>query len=112
MNLNCTITECYKIYFAIIMKKLHLIISICLFLLFCTVSAYAQKSQKPVPVKLPFAFSGRDRGELMENTPVLFNSRLLLVANYRPSGGPDAKDKEKGIISFDTAKGQEYKLTF
>ena len=31
----------------------------------------------------------------MENTPVLFNSRLLLVANYRPSGGPNVKDKEK-----------------
>lgn len=30
----------------------------------------------------------------MENTPVFFNSRLLLVANYRPSGGPDVKDKE------------------
>ena len=31
----------------------------------------------------------------MENTPVLFNSRLLLVANYRPSGGPDVTDEEK-----------------
>lgn len=31
----------------------------------------------------------------MENTPVFFNSRLLLVANYRPSGGPKVKDKEK-----------------
>ncbi len=77
------------------MKKRRLLIYICLFLLFDAASAYAQKSQKPLLVKLPFAFSRRDRGELMENTPVLFNSRLLLVANYRPSGGPNVKDKEK-----------------
>ena len=77
------------------MKKTHLIICICLLLLFYTEPAYSQKSQKPVLVKLPFAFSRRDRGELMENTPVLFISRLLLVANYRPSGGPNVTDEEK-----------------
>jgi len=77
------------------MKKIQLIISICLFLLIYAASVQAQKPKKPALVKLPFAFSRRDRGELMENTPVLFNSRLLLVANYRPSGGPDVKDEEK-----------------
>jgi len=67
-------------------KKIHLAISICLFLLSYTVSAYAQKSQKPELVKLPFAFSQTNRVP-MENTPVLFNSRLLMAANFRPSGG-------------------------
>jgi hypothetical protein len=77
------------------MKKVRFIICFCLFFLFYVGSALAQESQKPVLVKLPFAFSRRDRGELMENTPVIFNTRLLLVVNYRPSGGPEVTDEEK-----------------
>ena len=77
------------------MKKVRPISVIVLFFLFCSSSVYAQKPGKPALVKLPFAFSRRDRGELMENTPVLFNSRLLLVANFRPSGGPKVTDQEK-----------------
>ena len=61
--------------------------------------------QKPVLVKLPFAFSGEGRTP-MENTPVLFNSRLLLVANYRP-GGADAKGKDAYLYIDDLQTGTE-----
>ena len=77
------------------MRKVHLIIPLFLILLDYTGLVYALNPTKPKLVKLPFAFSRRDRGELMENTPVLFNSRLLLVTNYRPSGGPKVTDQEK-----------------
>ncbi|MCX6219650.1 MAG: hypothetical protein NTZ69_01525 [Bacteroidia bacterium] len=89
------------------MKKIHLIISICSFLLFNSASVYAQKSQKPVLVKLPFAFSQTDRVP-MENTPVLFNSRLLMVANYRPSGGAvNVKATDSFLYIDDLRTGKE-----
>jgi len=87
------------------MKRTHFYF--CFFLLVCTVSTYAQKSQKPVLVKLPFAFSQTDRVP-MENTPVLFNSRLLMVANYRPSGGAiNAKATDSYLYIDDLRTGKE-----
>jgi hypothetical protein len=86
-------------------SKMHLQIYSCLFLLFFTVSAYAQPAQKPVLVKLPFAFSEEGRTP-MENTPFIFNSRLLLVANYRP-GGDEAKGKDAYLYIDDLQTGKE-----
>ncbi len=86
------------------MKRLHFYF--CFFLLICTGSAYAQKLQKPVLVKLPFAFSQADRAP-MENTPVLFNSRLLMVANYRPSGGSKVDEKNSYLYIDDLRTGEE-----
>ena len=42
----------------------------------------------------------------MENTPVLFNSRLLLVSNNRP-GGADAKGKDAYVYIDDLQTGKE-----
>lgn len=90
-------------------KKRDLFIYTSFFLLALASSAYAQEFRKPELVKLPFAYSRRDRGEPMENTPVLFNSRLLLVANYRPSGGPDVSDEAKDSYLYidDLRSGEE-----
>ena len=60
--------------------------------------------QKPELTKLPFAFSGRTK---MENTPVIFNSRLLLVANYRPSGPTSPEDKNSFLYVEDLKTGKE-----
>ena len=90
------------------MKRKHLLIYIYLFLLFYTASACAQKSQKPILVKLPFAFSQINRTP-MENTPALFNSRLLLVANYRPSGGSKVDEKNSYLYIDDLRTGEEGK---
>jgi hypothetical protein len=87
------------------LKKIHLLTFISFFNLFCTASAYAQKPQKPVLIKLPFAFSDVGRTP-MENTPVLFNSRLLLVSNYRP-GGAEAKGKDAYLYIDDLQTGKE-----
>lgn len=56
----------------------------------------------PKLVKLPFAFNGLR----MENTPVIFKGRLLLVQNYRP---PKADQQESGSYLFidDLATGQQ-----
>ncbi|MDP4285702.1 MAG: hypothetical protein Q8891_14890 [Bacteroidota bacterium] len=77
-----------------------------LFLLFCTAPTKAQKSQRPVLVKLPFAFE-RGVREPMENTPVVFNSHLLLVANYRPSGGSKVDEKNSYLYIDDLRTGEE-----
>jgi hypothetical protein len=63
-------------------------------------------NQKPTLVKLPFAFS-QDRRTPMETTPVVFNSRLLLVANYRPSGPTSAEDKNSFLYIDDLETGKE-----
>lgn len=85
-------------------KKRHLLISIYL-LLHCATSLYAQRSQKPQLVKLPFAFSDDGRTP-MENTPVLYDSRILLITNYRP-GGADAKGKDAYVYIDDLKTGTE-----
>ena len=69
------------------------------------ISGYAQKLQRPVLTKLPFAFSDIGRTP-MENTPVIFQSWLLLVANCRP-GGADAKGKDAYLYIDDLQTGKE-----
>jgi hypothetical protein len=89
------------------MKKTLKITRFCLCFLFCTGSGFAQELQKPVLVKLPFAFSQTNRVP-MENTPVLFNSRLLMVANFRPSGGAvNVKPSDSYLYIDDLRTGEE-----
>jgi hypothetical protein len=77
-----------------------------LFLIINTVSIIAQKiPEPPVLTKLPFAFSQADKTP-MENTPVIFDSRLLLVSNYRP-GGAEAKGKDAYLYIDDLQTGME-----
>jgi len=83
--------------------KSKLIFSLILFGLFSTISA--QVHERPVLTKLPFAFSGKNE-MLMENTPVIFQSRLLLVANYRP-GEMYAKGENAFLFIDDLTTGQE-----
>jgi len=71
-------------------------------LLFFWISADAQK---PVITKLPFAFSQNGRTP-MENTPILFGKRLLLVSNYRPGLG-HAKGKDAYLFIDDLQTGEE-----
>lgn len=85
-------------------KERYLLFSTFL-LLYSATSLYAQELQKPLLVKLPFAFSDDGRTP-MENTPVLFNSRLLLVTNYRP-GGAEAKGKDAYLYIDDLKTGTE-----
>ena len=88
------------------MKKcLFAPILIGLLLLFSNGSVIAKRPQKPVLVKMPFAFSDVGRTP-MENTPVLFRSRLLLVSNNRP-GGADAKGKDAFLYIDDLQTGKE-----
>ncbi|WP_349315814.1 hypothetical protein [Chitinophaga sp. MM2321] len=54
---------------------------------------------------MPFAFSQTGRTP-MENTPVLFDSSLLLVGNYRP-GGADAKGKDAYLYIENLKTGEE-----
>ena len=81
------------------MKKIHLIVGLFLFFPGYIASVYAQSPKKPELIKLPFAFSVGNRVGMMENTPVFFNSRLLLVANYRP---PEEKDSYLYIDDLQT----------
>jgi hypothetical protein len=68
--------------------------------------SYSQKiADRPVLTKLPFAFSQADKTP-MENTPVIFNSGLLLVSNYRP-GGADAKGRDAYLYIDDLQTGME-----
>lgn len=62
----------------------------------------------PKLVKLPFAFSTFDHPR-MENTPVVFNGRPLLVQNHRPA---EADRQESGSYLFieDLATGQESRV--
>ena len=87
------------------MKKISIYFSVSILFLFIISSAFAQKPQKPLLVKLPFAFSDIGRTP-MENTPVLMNSRLLLVSNNRP-GGADAKGKDAYLYIDDLQTGKE-----
>ncbi len=71
----------------------------------CGINLSGQLPQKPLLVKLPFAFSDIGRTP-MENTPVLMNSRLLLISNNRP-GGADAKGKDAYLYIDDLQTGKE-----
>jgi hypothetical protein len=66
---------------------------------------FTANAQKPNLVKLPFAFSDIGRTP-MENTPVRFQSRLLLVSNNRP-GGAYAKGKDAFLYIDDLQTGKE-----
>jgi hypothetical protein len=70
-----------------------------------SISVFSVKAQRPGLVKLPFAFSDIGRTP-MENTPVLFQSRLLLVSNNRP-GGAYAKGKDAFLYIDDLQTGKE-----
>ncbi|MBW8325095.1 MAG: hypothetical protein K0M50_10065 [Prolixibacteraceae bacterium] len=83
-------------------RQYFFLISIFFFLL---TDGAAQKLQRPVLTKLPFAFSDIGRTP-MENTPVVFQSRLLLVANNRPGGG-DAKGEDAYLYIDDLQTGKE-----
>ncbi|MGV8139672.1 MAG: hypothetical protein AB2L20_31195 [Mangrovibacterium sp.] len=87
-------------------KKKSLQISLTYLFLFLSVISMGQKAEKPVLVKLPVAFSRKDR-EPMENTPVLFDSLLLMVANYRPSGGSPIDEKNSYLYVDDLKTGEE-----
>lgn len=84
-----------------------ILLVICSF--FCWISCIQQpekkEQKKPVIDKLPFAFSEQGRTP-MENTPVLFDSRLLLIANHRP-GGAEAKGEDAYLYIDDLQTGQE-----
>ena len=79
------------------------------FVLCLTVAAsqksFAKNSPSPKLTKLPFAFSDVGRAP-MESTPVLFDSRLLLVSNHRP-GGEFAKGKDAYLYIEDLRTGKE-----
>jgi len=67
----------------------------------------AQKlPQRPILTKLPFAFCA-DGQTVMENTPVLFKSQVLLVANFRPSGGSNVAEKDSYLCIQDLQTGKE-----
>jgi predicted glycoside hydrolase/deacetylase ChbG (UPF0249 family) len=68
-----------------------------------TSAAPGRRAAPPNPklVKLPFAFGG----ERMENTPVAFKDRPLLVENVRP-GGIHAKGKDAYLSITDLVTGQ------
>ena len=87
--------------------KIPVYVYLTCFLIGLTMASMGQEIGWPKLLKLPFAFSRRDRGEPMENTPVLFDSRLLLVANYRPSGGDTVKAKDSYLYIDDLRTGQE-----
>jgi len=87
------------------MKKIAAYFYISILFLTSSNSAIAKDPQKPVLTKLPFAFSDIGRTP-MENTPVLLNSRLLLVSNNRP-GGADAKGKDAYLYIDDLQTGKE-----
>jgi hypothetical protein len=87
------------------MKKSY-ILSCCLFLAVFTEYSISQEIPgRPNLIKLPFAFSQAEKTP-MENTPVVFGSRLLLVSNYRP-GGAEAKGKDAYLYIDDLQTGME-----
>ncbi|MBX3257794.1 MAG: hypothetical protein KF862_26935 [Chitinophagaceae bacterium] len=74
--------------------------------MFALSAGYCVKAQTaPRLTKLPFAFPQADRTP-MENTPVWFDSVLLLVSNYRP-GGAEAKGDDAYLYIEDLQNGNE-----
>ena len=87
-------------------QKIRVLILLTSIFASCRADGLVQEVGKPKLLKLPFAFS-RGIREPMENTPVLFNSRLLLVANFRPSGGDTLKEKDSYLYIDDLQTGTE-----
>ncbi|HZK68928.1 MAG TPA: hypothetical protein VFC36_04940 [Paludibacter sp.] len=81
----------------------------CLFVfwlfVFPEISCFAQQHKRPELTKLPFAFSQLNRNP-MESTPVYFDSRLLLVTNYRPIEST-AKGEDSYLYIEDLHNGKE-----
>lgn len=75
--------------------------------LWTSIGVYAEQktdtntSPNPKLIKLPFSFPTG-----MENTPVVFNGRPLLVDNHRP-GGFEAKGEDAYLFIIDLITGQE-----
>jgi hypothetical protein len=84
-------------------KRIHLLLLVAIS--FCESICCAQSLKGPVLTKLPFAFSGEGRTP-MENTPFVFEFRLLIVADYRP-GGAEAKGKDAYLYIDDMQNGME-----
>lgn len=88
----------------------RVIAAVCLSLMTCQVAtgddtplaAPAEGPVNPKLVKLPFAFSGL----LMENTPVIYKGRPLLVQNYRPIE-PDEQESGSYLFIEDLTTGQK-----
>ncbi len=74
-------------------------------LLFILFTSCTPSPERPLLIKLPFAFSDIGRTP-MENTPVVFNDRLLLMSNYRP-GGFYAKGEDAFLYIDDLQTGKE-----
>jgi hypothetical protein len=86
--------------------KIRPLFACCIFYVLFPTFTVAQKiPERPELIKLPFAFSQADKTP-MENTPVIFDSRMLLVSNYRP-GGADAKGKDAYLYIDDLQTGME-----
>jgi lysophospholipase L1-like esterase len=64
------------------------------------------KPPNPKLVRLPFAFTCAFHEALMENTPVIFKGRPLLVQNYR-SAKPDEQETKSYLFIQDLTTGQE-----
>lgn len=79
----------YKIYYTmssiVLLQKKQSFIYACLLSMTFTISAHSQSPEKPVLTKLPFAYPKEGR-VLLENTPVIFDSQLLIVANSWQDG--------------------------
>ena len=89
------------------MKKILILVLVSGFLLILNSPVTAGKlRKKPVLTKLPFAFCA-DGQTVMENTPVLFKSQVLLVANFRPSGGSNVAEKDSYLCIQDLQTGKE-----
>lgn len=88
------------------MKKNCCLIYIITILFFSAIAGCGHKlPTQPKLIKLPFAFSDVGRTP-MENTPVSFDSKLLIVANYRP-GGAEAKGENAYLYIDNLQTGKE-----
>ncbi len=75
--------------------------SLCAFGVFAADNPSSPAVPNPKLVKVPMAFSTG-----MENTPIVFNGRPLLVDNHRP-GGFEAKGENAYLFILDLTTGQE-----
>jgi len=88
------------------MEKNYCFFLFTFFFFFSMITGYTQKVPSPPQLfKLPFAFSDAGRTP-MENTPFVFGSDLLIVANYRP-GGVEAKGEDAYLYIDDLQTGRE-----
>ncbi len=79
------------------MKEFQLFTCMSILVCISATPSFSQKTARPTPVKLPFAFSDVGRTP-MENTPVFFNSHILLVSIYI-SGGQNISADFPGAVS-------------